>query len=439
MEMGPGTTIGGRYRVQRRAWDSAAGAAWLALDTVLERPVLVQTFPSSAREAVAQAVAAAAQVAHPGLTQIYDLSNDPPGIVFEHSPGGRLADRKDGPLPIATAAAVACQIAGALEALHEQGVTHGALGPETVMFDEEGRAKVTGTAVVAALSDGGPDGYRPAGDATDEERDRYALGGIAYRLFTGREPGPDAPPAKTARRTVPPEVDSLLARALARDRSVRPSLAEFKRVLAPFSIVEVPERAPGFMRQEARWLAPALLLIGLGVAAVIIGVQLDVINIGGGNESPAQPTTSPTPITATAQDFDPEGDGEEHSSDARRVVDGTDEGWSTVGYNSASLGGLKKGVGLLFDLGSSRNVARIEVRTALPGWRAEWRMADEAGNAAADFEVVTDFVARGEAVVLPRPTKGRYWLLWITRLVNNDSGSNIPYQAQVSEVAFLAA
>ncbi|MGH2728395.1 MAG: hypothetical protein ACRDKS_15610, partial [Actinomycetota bacterium] len=363
------------------------------------------------------AVAAAAQVAHPGLSQIYDLSAEPPGIVFEYAPGGRLADRKDGAMPVAAAAAVACQLAGALEALHEQGVTHGALGPETVMFDEEGRAKVTGTAVASSLGDGAADGYRPAGDATEEERDRYALAAIAYRLFTGREPGSDAPPAKTARRTVPVEVDALLARALARDRSVRPGLAEFKRVLAPFAIVEAPERGPGFMRQEARWLAPALLLIGLGVAAVIVGVQLDVINIGGGSEPTPPPGSPPPAFGAVVDDFDPPpGNGEEHPKQTGFVVDGKGTFWSTVGYNGADLDGSKKGVGLLFDLGQPRRVARIEVSTPFAGWKAEWRVADQQGDRAQDFRKVVDFTTTGDAntITIDGGTTARYWLLWIT-------------------------
>ncbi|HJR18689.1 MAG TPA: protein kinase [Actinomycetota bacterium] len=439
MAIGPGSTIGGRYRVQRRAWDGSAGEAWIALDTVLDRTVLVQTFPASAQEAVHHAVATAAQVSHPGLSQIYDITNEPPGIVFENAAGGRLADRKEGALPVPLASAVVCQLAGALAALHEQSVTHGAVGPRTVMFDEEGRAKLSGTAVASALGDGSAEGYTPSGEASDEERDRYGLAAIAYRLFTGRDPGPDAPPARTAKKTVPPEVDALLARGLARERSVRPSLAEFQRVLSPLAASAEPlDRGPGFIRQEARWLVPAILLVALGVAAVVVGVGTGAIKIGGGEETP-EPQASQSALEARADDFDPEGDGEEHSEQAARVLDGTDKGWSTLGYNSASLGGLKKGVGLVFDLGSRQTITRIEVRTSLEGWRAEWRVADADGDAADDFETVTDFTATGQTLTLPRPTEGRYWLLWITRLTNNGSGSNIPFQAQVSEVEFFAA
>lgn len=440
MDVGPGTTIGGRYRVQRRAWDSPAGPAWVALDTVLERSVIVQTFPPSAREAVANAVAAAAQVAHPGLSQIYDISQDPPGVVIEHAPGGRLADRKEGAFAIPAAAAVVCQIAGALAALHDQGVAHGAVGPQTVMFDEEGRAKLAGAAVMAALGDGSEAGYRPAGDETPDEVDRYALAAIAYRLFTGREPGPDAPPARTARRSIPPEVDSLLARGLARDRSIRPDLVEFRRVLQPLASVEAPERGPGFLRQEARWLAPVLLLIGLGVAGVILGVQLDVISIGGSEASPP-PTGTPSPLSAVVDDFDPPpGNGEENPRQTAFVLDGKSTFWSTVGYNGTNLDGRKKGVGLLFDLGQPRRVTRIHVDTPFPGWKAEWRTADDVGTSSQDFRKVADFTATADSnavVVEGGGVTARYWLLWITKLVETDAVPEHPFGAQVSEVEFF--
>ena len=64
------------------------------------------------------------------------------------------------------------------------------------------------------------------------------------------------------------------------------------------------------------------------------------------------------------------------------MIDGKDTAWSTFGYSNAALGGGKKGVGLLFDLGEARAVGRIEVRTPGPGWVAEWRTAESKGSTA---------------------------------------------------------
>lgn len=438
MEFAPGHVIGGRYRVQQRAWDAGEGAVWLAFDTVLERTVLIQTFPGVDLGDLSRAVARSAQITHPGLCQIYDVTSDPPGIVFENAPGGRLADRKDGALPQAHAAAVCVRLAAAIGALHEHDMTHGAIGPGTVLFDEEGRPKIC--AAVPAPEDDGDGAYRPPDPtAGDEERDRYALGAIAYRLFTGREPGPDAPPARVAKRGVAPQVDALLSRALARDAAARPSLADFRRVLEPLATEEQHERGPGFFRQESSWLIPVLLVIAIGIAAIAFGVQKVVTNKGGGSESPA-PTPSLASYTiASVEDFDPppQGNGEEHRKQVGAVIDGKDNAWSTVGYSTAALGGAKKGVGLLFDLGSPQSVGRIEVRTPGPGWTAEWRTGDDKGSGADAYTLVQSFTATGDPVVLGRPVKARYWLLWITRLVNSESGDAHPYLAQVSEVAFF--
>src|SRR5439155_14269740 len=138
----PGVTVGGRYQVRGRAWETGPGAVWLAFDTVLERPVLIETFPDAHPAAVGRAVAKAAHVTHPGVSQIYDVTADPPGIVFENAPAGRLADRTEGALPVAAAAKITCQLAAAIAALHDHGIAHGSIGPSTLELDDEGRPKL---------------------------------------------------------------------------------------------------------------------------------------------------------------------------------------------------------------------------------------------------------------------------------------------------------
>ena len=80
------------------------------------------------------------------------------------------------------------------------------------------------------------------------------------------------------------------------------------------------------------------------------------------------PTATPTPSATAggapiaidkASGFDPQGDDEERNSEAARVYDG-DKGtsWTSEGYATPSFGGLKKGVGVLLDLGQPTQVTK---------------------------------------------------------------------------------
>jgi eukaryotic-like serine/threonine-protein kinase len=440
MELEPGTRIGDRYVVRKRGWATGAGAVWFAYDEVLERQVAVETFPDADPADVARAVARTAQITHPGLCQIYDMITEPPGIVFEHAPAGRLADRKDGALRPSQAASLCAQLASAIDALHQHGIAHGAIGPSSVLFDEEGRPKLTPSGVSDQLGAAAtPDAYRPPAPGTGpEERDRYSLAAVAYRAFTGRDPGPDAPPARSAKRGVPATVDALLSRALARDPNLWPELDEFRRVMQPIASAEPAERGPGFFRQEASWLVPVLLVIAAAGAAIYFGVQ-KLTQPNAGERSPAPQASAAVYPVAAVEDFDPPpGNGEEHADEVGNAIDGKDTSvWRTVGYRTANLGGSKKGVGLVFDLGEARMVGRIEVGTPIPGWKAEWRRADSKGTRADDYTVAATFTATGEPVTIGKPVAARYWLLWITELVDSGTGGDFRFQAQVTDVAFF--
>jgi hypothetical protein len=81
-------------------------------------------------------------------------------------------------------------------------------------------------------------------------------------------------------------------------------------------------------------------------------------------------------------------------------------------------------------------VRTIDVRTPGPGWKAEWRYSDAKGTRADDFTRVAEFTATGEPVALGNTVTARWWLLWITELVDSGTGGENRFQAQVTEVAF---
>lgn len=341
-------------------------------------------------------------------------------MVCEYPSGGRLEEKlAKGPLDLGAASRAVRDVARALTALHAAGVAHGAIGSDLVVFDEEGRAKL------AAAS------FENQATTADDDA---ALGSLAWRTFTGTQPG-----AGRASK-LPPTVADLLRRMISSDPVLRPRLREIDETLAPYARTTAPEQKASFLRQEARWLVPVLLLIGVGVAAVIVGLRVDLgpIQIG----KPAEPKATPAPLAAVSvDDFDPHGsDRAENPRDVARAADGKEVSfWKTVNYRTARLGNAKPGVGLVFDLGSSRHVSRILVQSPNPGWKAEWRVAETSGATENDFAVVATFEA-GESTQVPVPSgTGRYWLLWITQLARDTGGDpSLPFNAAVAEVQFFS-
>lgn len=457
----PGHVLGDRYTLKKTEWRTPLGPVWLARDRVLDRPVFVQMLDdeiagdADVRKTFLRSAARNAQVTNPGLLQVYDIGTDPAFVVLEHAAGGRLTDRlRAGPLRATDAVRAALGLARGLEALHERGAWHGSLSPDTVLFDDEGRAKILAVGAMETAREvtgidathGQPDGYRPDDlDSLPSDDDRFALAALTYHMLTGKQPSKLPLPARQVRRDVPADVDALLRRALDEQPTNRPSLDEFVSALAPHArVVPVEADTPRFSGSEFRWLVPVVLILVLGALAATFGVRF-VQDLGRDDPEPdASPTTTAPaegePLSiASVSDFDPDGNGEERSDQVARATDGQAlTSWRTVDYASRDLD--KAGVGLLFDLGETRSLARVRMQSTLTGWEAEIRVADEEASTADGYRTVATFTAGVEEdVALPRGTQARYVLLWITELAEHGGGSNYPYRAEVAEVELFAA
>lgn len=141
---------------------------------------------------------------------------------------------------------------------------------------------------------------------------------------------------------------------------------------------------------------------------------------------------------AEATDHDPFGGDGEHPEKTALAHDGdpaTD--WTTQRYNTADLGGLKDGVGLVLDLGESRAVSRVELELGIPGATLELYALDEppGGDQDAWGDVVggLDQAPSSTVVELERAVEARYWLVWFTSLPA-DGGR---HRVTVNEVRFL--
>ena len=191
----------------------------------------------------------AARLDHPHILALFD-SGDADGFLYYVMPlvdGESLRERltRERQLPIGDALRLAAQVVDSLAYAHKQGVVHRDIKPENILLSG-GYAKVAdfGIALAAGPSDskltqtglalGTPAYMSPEqmmGDAElDGRSDLYSLGCVLYEMLAGAPPfaganaqalmakrfTEDAPRVTTQRTAVPPMVELVLARALAR-------------------------------------------------------------------------------------------------------------------------------------------------------------------------------------------------------------------------------
>jgi serine/threonine-protein kinase len=230
------------------------GNIYRATDSALGRPVAIKILADryAQDEAVRErftreALAAARLSGDPNTVTIFDVGeyNERPYIVMEHLAGGSLEDivRKGGAQPPQQVFRWLEQAAAALDAAHAKGVVHRDVKPGNLMLDRNGDVHVAdfGIATAADLESLtvtgtvlGTAGYlspeQAQGQRATAASDRYALAVVAFELLTGTRPFAsdsataeamahvNAPvPSVSRRGDLPPELDAVFERALAKD------------------------------------------------------------------------------------------------------------------------------------------------------------------------------------------------------------------------------
>ncbi len=198
-----------------------------------------------------------------------------------------------------------------------------------------------------------------------------------------------------------------------------------------------------------------LILIGLVVTFVALAVY-DLVSMSGefginpaavssGSPSPAgarsstaagrttAPSAAPRPLTiSSVAAFGPGGiaDGDNPRTTAG-LLRGT-RPWSSQWYATPEFGNLRSGTGLLLDLGKAETVTSVEL---VLGPEAGADVQVRVGNGAAldDLSTVASATDLGGTVRLAvsAPVRGRYVLIWFTRLPPDDAGH---YQVSVHRV-----
>lgn len=202
-----------------------------------------------------------ARLHHPNIAAIFDVldADGHPYIVMEYVDGESLAAcLRRGLLPVERAVEVGIGVAEAVAEAHAHGVLHRDLKPANVCLTRDGRVKVLdfGLArvratpahpVVSSLEQSldeagrfvGTPGYaapeQVTGGTADQRSDIYAIGVLLFEMATGRLPfsGRDplalalqtltepAPDARAVDARVPPELSSVIVRALEKNPDAR--------------------------------------------------------------------------------------------------------------------------------------------------------------------------------------------------------------------------
>ncbi|MBA2955054.1 hypothetical protein GON03_11995 [Nocardioides sp. MAH-18] len=202
---------------------------------------------------------------------------------------------------------------------------------------------------------------------------------------------------------------------------------------------EVPGRS--WLRLAAIIGAGVLLLLAV-VVAYNVGRGRTPLGALPEDESPTPSPSSQTPIARSSNpievvaksDFDPQGSPrEENPEEVPLALDGdATTAWRTQTYEQ-NFGpqGLKTGVGLLLDLGSSQSVSAVDVTVAGGSTGVSLYLTDAVPTGVRDLTPVQSATvdAAGQ-IELPEPTTGRYVVVWLTSLPAVAGG----FQGAVAEV-----
>jgi serine/threonine-protein kinase len=255
----------GPYAIVSRIGAGGMGTVYRATDTRLGRTVALKIVRADAdtparRQRFEREARAASQLNHPHICAIHDVGEDNgvPFLVMEYLEGETLANRlRRGPLPVSEVLRCAIEIADALDHAHSAGLIHRDLKPANVMLTRAG-TKLLDFGVARWRLDSASDQARDPdetltedgtivgtlqymspeqleGATVDARSDIFSFGALIYEMATGRaafdgpsrrsvmtavlehDPLPLSAAVSARDETVPPLLDQIVARCLAKD------------------------------------------------------------------------------------------------------------------------------------------------------------------------------------------------------------------------------
>jgi serine/threonine-protein kinase len=337
----------GRYLVLSELGRGAMGKVYKARDPQLDRLVAIKTLRTDlglAPEIVAdfkkrfyREAMAAGRLNHPNIVAIHDVLEiaETPYIIMEYVDGRTLSTLlvAEGPLEPKRAVEIVVQACHALEYAHARGIVHRDIKPANILVSggrdvkvsDFGIARISGTkftqtgAMVGSPSYMSPEQVR--GTQVDGRSDLFALGVVLYEIlcgvdpFSGESPSTvlykivheEPPPVPDRNPAVPPVLDAVIHRALAKDPDRRyPTARAFAEALKK---AMEPAATGATTLQDQTVIQPLspkgrrMLVAGVGAGCAALVVVAGALLWGRSSSAPAArggPGQQATPAAAAS-------------------------------------------------------------------------------------------------------------------------------------------
>jgi eukaryotic-like serine/threonine-protein kinase len=276
LELKAGSMVG-EYRIDGRLGEGGMATVYSATHPLIGKRAAIKVMSpqlsadTAAVERFVQEAQAVNRIGHPNIIDVFGFGTLPDGrsfFVMELLPGETLHARMESdPLKLRDSIAILFDVCDALEAAHEKGIVHRDLKPENVfLVNLRGNKKQVklldfGVAKLNNSTDqrmqrtrqdtiiGTPHYLSPEqarAKGVDARTDIYSLGVMAFEMVTGKVPfdadnvmdvlvkhmNEPPPVASLLRAGIPPQLDDILVRMLAKDPAQRPTIDEIRASLS---------------------------------------------------------------------------------------------------------------------------------------------------------------------------------------------------------------